>query len=123
MIEFLKALGVTGADTNPLLDMVIKLVETKLMNLTNQKTVPKGLKPLAVKMAAGEYLLALKGTGQLDGFELEEAAIKQLQEGDTNTTFAIGEGSLTPEQRLDTIINYLIMVPVGELNRFRRLLW
>lgn len=124
VIEFLKALGVTGADTNPLLDMVIKLVDTSLKNLTNQRTVPTGLKPLAVRMAAGEYMLALKGAGQLDWFNLDlEAAIKQIQEGDTNTTFAIGEGSLTPEQRLDSLINYLITAPVGEINRFRRLVW
>lgn len=123
VIEFLKALGVTGAETTPLLDMVILFVETKLKNLTNQREVPEGLKPLAVRMAAGEYLLTLKGAGQLDGFELDEAAIKQIQEGDTNITFAIGEGSLTPEQRLDGLINYLITTPIGEINRYRKLVW
>ena len=123
VIKFLKALGVTGADTAPLLDMVIRLVKTKLMNLTNQRAVPEGLKPLAVRMAAGEYLFSLKGMGQLEGFELDEAAIKQIQEGDTNTTFAIGEGSATPEQRLDALISTLTAVPMEEICRYRRLVW
>ena len=35
------------------------------------------------------------------------AAVKQVQTGDTNITFAIGQGSMTPEQRLDSLIAYL----------------
>lgn len=74
---------------------------------------------MAVYMAVGEYLNAKKAMGQLTGFDLD-AAIKQIQEGDTNTVFALGEGSLTPEQRLNVLIDYLIngrsdeAVPVQE---------
>lgn len=123
VIKLLEALGVTGADTNPLLDMAIQLVRNRLKNLTNRQTIPAGLKPLAVRMAAGEYLLALKGSGQLDGFELDEAAVKTIQEGDTNISYALGEGSSTPEQRLDNLINSMITVPNGEIYRYRRLVW
>jgi len=52
-----------------------------------------------------------------------DAAIKQIQEGDTNTVFAIGEGSLTPEQRLNGLIDYLINGRSDELYRYRKLVW
>lgn len=122
VVEFLTALGVTGAGEDVLLDLVLTTVLQRIMNLTNLSTVPDGLEPMAVQMAAGEYLNLKKGSGQLEGFDLE-AAIKQIQEGDTTTTFAIGEGSSTPEQRLNGLIDFLINGRMAEIYRFRRLVW
>lgn len=118
----LAALGVTGAADDPLLDIVISNVQYRVQNETNQKELPEGLVSVAVYMAVGEYLNMKKVSGQLDGFDLD-AAIKQIQEGDTNTVFAIGDGSSTPEQRLDALISYLINGRTRELYRFRRLVW
>ena len=118
----LTALGVTGAATDPLLDMVITNVQWRIKNLTNLREVPEGLESMAVFMAVGEYLNMKKANGQLEGFDLD-AAIKQIQEGDTNTVFAIGDGSSTPEQRLDALISYLINGRTREFYRFRRLVW
>ena len=122
VIEMLTALGVTGAADDPLLDMVITNVQWRIKNLTNLREVPEGLVSVAVYMAVGEYLNMKKVSGQLDGFDLD-AAIKQIQEGDTNTVFAIGDGSSTPEQRLDALISYLINGRTREFYRFRRLVW
>ena len=77
---------------------------------------------LTVYMAVGEYLNMKKVSGQLEGFDLE-AAIKQIQEGDTNTVFAIGDGNLTPEQRLNSLIDYLANGRSRELYRFRKFVW
>lgn len=118
----LTALGVTGAADDPLLDMVISNVQWRIKNLTNLQEIPDGLESMAVYMAVGEYLNMKKVSGQLDGFDLD-AAIKQIQEGDTNISFAIGEGSLTPEQRLNSLIDYLINGRIGEIYRYRRLVW
>lgn len=118
----LAALGVTGAAEDPLLDIVISNVQYRVQNETNRKDMPEGLERVAVYMAVGEYLNMKKVSGQLEGFELE-AAIKQIQEGDTNTVFAIGDGNSTPEQRLDTLISYLTNGRSRELYRFRRLVW
>jgi len=52
-----------------------------------------------------------------------DAAVKSIQEGDTNITFALGEGSSTPEQRLNSLIDYLINGRIGEIYRYRRLVW
>lgn len=122
VVELLAALGVTGAGDDVLLDLVLTTVLQRIMNYTNLSTVPDGLEPMAVEMAAGEYLNLKKGSGQLEGFDLE-AAIKQIQEGDTSTTFAINEGCSTPEQRLDSLIDFLINGRMMEIYRFRRLVW
>lgn len=122
VISMLTALGVTGAATDPLLDILLQNVQQRILNKTNQSVIPEGLESVAVYMAVGEYLNMKKTVGQLTGFDLD-AAIKQIQEGDTNTVFAIGEGSLTPEQRLNGLIDYLINGRSDELYRYRRLVW
>ncbi len=123
VVTLLAALGVAGAAENPLLDLVINQVQWRIKNLTNLQEVPEGLVGLAVQMAAGEFLSMMKGSGQLEGFELEEAAIKQIQEGDTNTVFSVGDGSYTPEQRLNSLIDFLINGQIGEIYRYRKMVW
>ena len=122
VVELLTALGVTGVSGDPLLDLALATAPQRIMNFTNLPTMPDELASLAVSMAAGEYLNLKKGTGQLEGFDLE-TAIKQIQQGDTNISFAIGDGSLTPEQRLDSLIDFLSNGRRDELYRFRRLVW
>ena len=122
VVSMLTALGVTRAADDPLLDIVISNVQYRVQNETNRADLPDGLKSVAVYMAVGEYLNMKKVSGQLDGLDLD-AAIKQIQEGDTNTVFAIGDGSSTPEQRLDALISYLINGRTREFYRFRRLVW
>lgn len=122
VVSMLTALGVTGAADDPLLDIVIRNVQYRVQNETNQSELPEGLVSVAVYMSVGEYLNMKKVSGQLEGFDLD-AAIKQIQEGDTNTVFAIGDGSSTPEQRLDALISYLINGRTREFYRFRRLVW
>lgn len=123
-VTLLGALGLTVAADDPLLVFIGNSVTERVLNETNQTTIPEGLEYLAAEMVVGEYLNALKGSGQLnmDGIDLE-AAVKQIQEGDTNIMFAIGAGSSTPEQRLDALIAYLITGRTREFIRYRRLLW
>lgn len=118
----LTALGVTRAADDPLLGIVISNVQWRVKNETNLKEIPEGLESVAVYMAVGEYLNMKKVSGQLEGFDLE-AAVKQIQEGDTNTVFAIGDGNSTPEQRLDSLINFLINGRMDEIYHYRRLVW
>jgi len=122
VIAMLTALGVTGAAEDPLLDIVISNVQYRVQNETNRKDMPEGLVSVAVYMAVGEYLNMKKANGQLEGFDLE-AAVKQIQEGDTNISFAVGDGNSTPEQRLDSLINFLINGRMDEIYRYRKLVW
>lgn len=124
VIALLDALGVTGAGDDPLLAYIESSVTERIKNETNQPEVPEGLHSVAVELAAGEYLKFKKNAGQLDveGLDLD-AAVKQIQEGDTNTTFAVGDGSWTPEQRLETLITRLTCDRTCEFMRYRRLVW
>lgn len=122
VVAMLTALGVTGAGADPLLDILLMNVQQRIMNKINCSTIPEGLEGVAVSMAVGEYLNMKKCSGQLEGFDLD-AAVKSIQEGDTNITFALGEGSSTPEQRLNSLIDYLINGRIGEIYRYRRLVW
>ena len=123
VVAMLMALGVAGAADDPLLDIALNNVQWRIKNLSNLSEIPEGLESLAVSMAVGEYLNMKKCSGQLEGFDLDAAAVKSIQEGDTNISFAIGEGSSTPEQRLNSLIDYLINGRIGEIYRYRRLVW
>lgn len=122
VVSLLTALGVAVSDSDTVLDFVIRGVEETIRNETNQQGVPDGLKTAAVYQAAGQYLLLMKGAGKLEGFDLE-AAVKQIQEGDTNVTFAVDEGTQTLEQRLDTLLNWLAGYGREQFPRYRRLEW
>ena len=122
-VTMLTALGVAGAADDPLLDIALNNVQWRIKNLSNLSEIPEGLESLAVSMAVGEYLSMKKCSGQLEGFDLDAAAVKSIQEGDTNIIFALGEGSSTPEQRLNSLIDYLINGRIGEIYRYRRLVW
>ena len=124
VISLLAALNVTGAADDPLLPYMVNSVTERVKNETNQPEIPEGLRHAAVELAAGEYLAFKKNAGQLDidGLDLE-AAVKQIQEGDTNTVFAIGDGSQTPEQRLDTLIARLTRDRTREFIKYRRIQW
>ena len=120
--ELLAALGFTVAVDDALLVFIENSVTERVKNETNQSEIPEGLEYLSAEMVVGEYLNLKKNSGELEGFDTE-AAIKQIQEGDTNITFALGAGSSTPEQRLDNLINYLINGRTREFIRYRRVVW
>lgn len=116
--------GVRADSDGFALTFCIEKVQNTIRNETNQKEVPGGLEHIAVDMACGEFLLSKKTFAPDDLTTLDlDFAVKQIQKGDTNTVFAVGEGSQTPEQRLNTFINYLLTYGKGEFARYRRLLW
>lgn len=110
-----------GAD-GWILNFIIEKIENEIMTECNSDEVPVGLQGVAVDMVVGEFLLGKKAMGQLTGFDLE-AAVKQVQEGDTTITFAFGSGSKTPEQRLDTLIAYLMSHGRNQFPAFRSIGW
>lgn len=107
-----------------LLDFCIQKVENTIKNDCNVPDIPGGLLNVAVDMAVGEMLTAKKtfAPDSITGLDLE-AAVKQIQTGDTNVTFATGEGSLTAEQRLDNFLSYLMTYGRKQFSCFRRIRW
>lgn len=125
VLALLTEIGVTGAEKDPVVTLALDNAHWKIKNLTNLSDIPEGLEGVAVNIAVGEYLRVKKAAGQLDmeGLDLTEAVVKSLQEGDTNVSYAVGEGSQTPEQRLDGLIDYLTNGRTEEIYRYRRLVW
>lgn len=124
--ERLQSLGYTIQDSDVwMVGFAVQKVVNTIQNECNLNTVPDGLIQIAVDMVCGEFLFAKKGSGQLQGFsmDLETVAIKQVQEGDTNIVFSLGDGSLTPEQRLDAVIRLLMTYGKNQFIRYRRLVW
>ena len=101
----------------------VQKVENNIKNSCNTTSIPDGLKYTAVDMICGEFLFALKQTGKLNETFNLEAAVKQVQAGDTNVSFAIGEGSQTPEQRLNNLLTYLMTKGEGDFVCYRKIRW
>ena len=123
VVERLESFGyeVTEAD-NWMIEFLIQKIENSIKADCNINTIPEELHEIAVDMVVGEFLLNKKSRGQLEGFDLE-AAVKQIHEGDTSVTFAIGDGSKTPEERLDELIIYLMNYGKGKFAAYRCIKW
>ena len=80
---------------------------------------------IEIDRVCGEFLFSKKQSGQLNannGFDVE-MTIKQVQAGDTNVTFAVGEGSETLEAKLNTLISYLMNYGEGDFVCYRQIKW
>lgn len=99
----------------------IKKVENHIKNSCNILSVPIGLYEVAVDMTCGEFLLALKQTGQLTIANLDlSGAITQLKEGDTTIQFADGSSE---DEKFTVFVNYLLTRGEGDFVCYRRLKW
>ncbi len=110
---------------NALLVFAVQKAENTIKNDCNVAGVPEGLLNIAVDMAVGEFLQAKKvfAPEDLTGLDLE-AAVKQIQAGDTTVQFEIGkDSSNTPEQRLNALIDWLLTYGRSEFSCYRRVRW
>ena len=55
--------------------------------------------------------------------KIVEMAIKHVQAGDTNVTFAVGEGSETLETKLNALTSYLINYGESDFICYRQIKW
>lgn len=119
----LESLGYVVKSTDSwMISFTIQKVENAIKAECNVDVIPEGLYQVAIDMICGEFLFTLKNTGKLEGFDLE-VALKSVQAGDTNVTFAVGQGSMTPEQRLDSLFSYLIKSGKGKFACYRKFKW
>ena len=125
IIQRLASFGYNVTDADKIaLKFIYQKVENHIKNSCNILLIPEGLYHIAVDMTCGNFLLEKKvdNADSLKGFNLD-SAIKSIQEGDTNISFAIGEGSKTPEQRLDALISYLMTYGEKDFVTYRCMVW
>lgn len=123
--ERLRSMGYAVKDSDDIaINFAMQKVENTIKNDCNISAIPDGLMNVAIDMVVGEFLMSKKtfAPNDLLNFNLD-AAIKQIQEGDTNISFAVGEGSKTDEQRLDGFIDYLLNYGRDEFITYRRFRW
>lgn len=123
--ERLQSLGYTVKDSDDIaINFAMQKVENTIKNDCNISDIPDGLMNIAIDMVVGEFLMSKKTFAPNDLLKFNlDAAIKQIQEGDTNISFAVGEGSKTDEQRLDSFIDYLLNYGRDEFITYRRFRW
>lgn len=107
-----------------LIKAAVRKAENAVKNECGISEIPGGLLDAAVDMAAGEFLFLKKviAPGDITCIKLD-AAVKRIEVGDTATVFAVGEGSLTEEQRFDRFVEHLLGSGKKLYSRYRRIRW
>lgn len=96
----------------------------ELLNYCNLRKIPYELRGSLVENICGEFLKQKKvAGGGIQGIDLDSPAVKEITAGDTKTSFASGDGSSTPEQRYDALVEHLTSCGKKMWNRFRRMRW
>lgn len=119
----LNSLGIhVDNDAAILINMCIERAEGTIKHTCNLPAVPAGLETILVDMSVGEFLLTQKAFGKLNGIDIDAAAVKQVQMGDTNVSYS-ADSVKSPEQRLDALISHFTRDRKKELLKYRRMAW
>ncbi len=127
VVELLAALGYAEVTANDqiILSFALQKVENFIKTEINWNRVPEELAEVVVCRVLGEFLLNKKtfSPDDLAMLDLSADTVKQLQEGDTNVVFGIGERADTDQKRLDAFISFLLSYGADQFGAFRRIRW
>ena len=91
-------------------------------NYCNITEIPPILNLRVIDRVCADFLYYKKNSGSLEGFNYD-AVIKQIKEGDTTISYAVGQGEDTPENRFDSFVKQLERGFDKWLCPWRRLRW
>lgn len=126
VLGMLETLGYTVQDGDQfLLGFTMRSVEAEIKSACNVSSIPPELMAAAVKMVVGNVLYSKKQSGELQGFSLNfDPIVKEVQEGDTNVVFGIGQGlQKTPDQQFTEMVDWLMTCGKRMYGSYRRLRW
>lgn len=107
VIDRLAQLGYTAtADDNDQIDFELQKIINYTLNYCNIQEVPEIVELRLIDRVCSDFLYYKKNSGSLEGFNYD-AVIKQIKEGDTSITYAVGQGEDTPENRFDSFVKQL----------------
>ena len=119
--EMLNCFGVSEINTG-LLEQAVELVTSKILNICHTKRIPDETESVVANIICGEYLKTAKMLNLLgDNFNFN-AAVKEINVGDTSVTFALNEDN-TPEQRFDEVVKQMCKIDKGYSRKYRCLVW
>lgn len=123
VIDRLGQLGYTAVEADGRqIDYELEKITDYTLNYCNITTVPAIIEKRLIDRVCGEFLYYKKNSGELEGFNYE-AVIKQIKEGDTSITYAVGQGEDTPENRFDNFVKQLERGYDKWIAPHRRLRW
>ena len=91
-------------------------------NYCNITEIPPILNLRIIDRVCADFLYYKKNSGSLEGFNYD-AVIKQIKEGDTTISYAVGQGEDAPENRFDSFVKQLERGFDKWLCPWRRLRW
>ncbi len=123
VIDRLAQLGYTAVEADgKSIDYELEKITNYTLNYCNITTVPTIVEKRLIDRVCSEFLFYKKNSGELEGFNYEPV-IKQIKEGDTSITYAVGQGEDTPENRFDTFVKQLERGYDKWITPHRRLRW
>ena len=93
-----------------------------VFNYCNITEIPQIIELRLIDRICAYILFNLKNAGKLDGFNYDYV-IKQIKEGDTTISYAVGQGEDTPENRFDSLVKQLERGFDKWITPHRRLRW
>lgn len=121
-IMLLRTFGILlSARDMDLIDLLSDDVEEKIKNFCNVSQVPKGLINSAADNVCGAFIRRKLLTGELEGVNADEAAVKSYTAGDISVTFE--DGINTAAQRFGRLADKLENSGKDRWVCFRRLRW
>jgi hypothetical protein len=107
VIERLRQFGYIPTDGDvPQIEFELETVLNYVKNYCNITVIPDILDNRIIDRVCSYYLFNKKNSGTLEGFDYY-AVIKQIKEGDTTISYAVGQGEDTPENRFDSFVKSL----------------
>ena len=91
-------------------------------NYCNITEIPEILDYRINEKVCSSFLYYKKNSGSLEGFNYD-AVIKQIKEGDTTISYAVGQGEDTAENRFDSFVKQLERGFDKWITPHRRLRW
>lgn len=123
VIDRLAQLGYVATDDDyRQIDFELEKIINYTLNYCNVQVIPEIINPRLIDRVCGDFLFYKKNSGSLEGFNYD-AVIKQIKEGDTSITYAVGQGEDTPENRFDSFVKHLERGYDKWITPHRRLRW
>lgn len=123
VVDRIASLGYTVSPEDTLrIEHLISKVDAytrTICNFTEAEDLPTLITPAFIDKVVGEFLYEKVKSGLID----VETAIKTIKEGDTSITYAYGDGSKTPELRLEDLVGVLENQYRTVVMRYRKLAW
>lgn len=123
VFDRLKGFGLdVVVDDSLTISFAMSKVKNHILSVCNVNIIPTQCEQIFVDMICGEVLNIKNQKGELADTLPDEASVKSIQLGDTNVTFAV-DNSVTSEDRLKNLINYLLHNKEGDLISYRKVKW